>query len=255
MHPEDKENNKQMKAALLLLPNLLGQVPHHSMVLPASVERAVATIDGLICESETAGRRYLGYFTTKKPAREIPLAVYDARTPDGDIDFFLEPIRNGERWGLVSDAGLPCIVDPGYKLVARARSSGIAVQGFTGPSAIMHALMLSGLPGQQFAFHGYLAKDPAGRTKALLQLEKNSLSGSATQIFIETPYRNQHLLETALEILQPETLLCVAWDLTLPSQGILSQTIAQWKKMPVPNLDKKPAVFLVFRSSLSGVKY
>lgn len=246
---DTEENNKAAKAALLLLPNLLGEIPHHSMVLPASVDRAVATIDGLICESETAGRRYLGHFVTKKPAREIPLAVYDERTHDGDIDFFLEPIRQGERWGLVSDAGLPCIVDPGHKLVARARASGIAVQGFSGPSALMHALMLSGLPGQRFAFHGYLAKDPKERGKALVQLERSSASSDATQIFIETPFRNQHVLETALEVLQPDTLFCAAWNLTMPSQGILCQSIAQWKKMPLPNLEKKPVVFLLFQKN------
>lgn len=240
-------NNKMAKAALLLLPNLLGEILHHSMVLPASVDRAVSTIDGLICESETAGRRYLKHFVTKKPAREIPLAVYDEHTRDSDIDFFLEPIRQGERWGLVSDAGLPCIVDPGHKLVARARTSGIAVQGFSGPSALMHALMLSGLPGQRFAFHGYLAKDAKERGKALTLLERSSASCDATQIFIEAPFRNQHLLETAIDVLQLDTLFCAAWNLTMPSQGILCQSIAQWKKMPLPNLEKKPVVFLLFR--------
>ena len=231
-------------SALLLLPNLLGEMPHHEMFLPASVDRAVESIDGLIAESESCGRRYLKRFKTAKPAHEIPIALLNEHTPDEDIDFLLEPIANGERWGFVSDAGLPCIADPGSKLVFRARQRGIAIQAFVGPSSVMLALMLSGLPGQNFTLNGYFEKQPEQRAGQIKRLEKRSSQEHSTQIFIEAPYRNAYALEALLESLKPETLLCVAWDLTLPTQGLMSQSVSQWKKMALPNLEKKPAVFL-----------
>lgn len=235
-----------MKPALLLLPNLLGEHKNHEAFLPASVDKAVQTLDGLIAESEKGGRRFLSRFQTKKPVNEIPIALLNEHTPDDHLDFLLEPIRQGERWGLVSDAGIPCIADPGSKLVKRAKQSGIIVQAFVGPSAIFLSLMLSGLPAQQFTFHGYLDKDPDMRKKKIRQIEKASKTEHYTQIFIETPYRNRQTLESLLETLDDSTWLCVAWELTLPTQGVLSQPVALWKKSPLPNLEKKNAIFLVY---------
>lgn len=233
------------KAALLLLPNLLGEHKHHELFLPPSVDRAVESIDGLIAESESGGRRYLGHFRTEKPANEIPIALLNEHTKDQDLDFLLEPVTKGERWGLVSDAGVPCIADPGAKLVSRARQIGIPIQAFVGPSSIIFALMLSGLSGQQFTFHGYLDKEPSKRKQQIRQLEQDATKNHYTQIFIETPYRNMHTLQSLLEVLSDATKLCVAWDLTLPTQGILSQSVTVWKKSPLPNLDKKNAIFLL----------
>ena len=233
------------KPALLLLPNLLGELKHHEPFLPASVDKAVATLDGLIAESPAEGRRYLSRFKTKKPVNDIPIALFNEHTPDADLDFLLEPIRKGERWGLISDAGLPCVADPGAKIVSRARQSGLIVQAFVGPSSMMLALMLSGLPGQRFSFVGYLDKEPKKRVAAIRQLEQKSKDEDATQIFIEAPYRNAHVLESLVQTLNDATLLCVAWDLTLPTQGVLSQPVVFWKKSPLPNLEKKPAVFLL----------
>lgn len=235
----------QLKPALLLLPNLLGEIKHHEPFLPSSVDKAAATLDGLISESEAAGRRFLGRFSTKKPAAEIPIALFNEHTPDADIDFLLEPIRHGERWGLISDAGMPCIADPGARLVKRARDSGIVVQAFIGPSSILLALMQSGLSGQRFYFAGYLDKEPKQRQLQIKALEKRSASDKATQIFIETPYRNKHTLDSLMQVLQDDTILCVAWDLTLPTQGIVSQSVKMWKKSPLPNLEKKAAIFLI----------
>jgi 16S rRNA (cytidine1402-2'-O)-methyltransferase len=233
------------KPALLLLPNLLGEHQHHSLYLPSSVDKAVSTLDGLIAESASAGLRYLGRFATKKPPNQLPIALYNLHTPDEEIDFLLEPIQKGERWGLVSDAGVPCVADPGSKLVRRARQRGIVVQAFVGPVSWLLALMLSGLPGQCFYFAGYLAKEPSQREKEIKELEKRAKKEHCTQIFIETPFRNRHLLESLLKILDEETYLCIAWELTLPGQGILSQKVGDWKKSPLPNLDKKNAVFLI----------
>lgn len=240
--------NTQQKPALLLLPNLLGDTNHHQPYLPVSVDKAVASLDGLIAESASVGRRYLSRFTTKKPANDIPIALFNEHTPDGDIDFLLEPIRKGERWGLISDGGLPCIADPGSKLVHRARNSGIVVQAFVGPSSLLLALMLSGLPAQRFYFAGYLDKEPKKRETEIKEHEKRSKKELATHLFIEAPYRNRHLLESFLNVLGDKTELCVAWDLTMPTQGVVSQTVGQWKKSPLPNLEKKAAVFLIAAS-------
>ena len=230
--------------ALLLFPNLLGDFRHAEVFLPASVFKAMQTIDGLIAESETEGRRYLKRFETKKPPLEIPIALFNEHTPESDLDFLLEPIAKGERWGLVSDAGLPCIADPGSKLVLRAMQRGIYTQAFVGPSSILLALMLSGLPGQKFFFQGYLNKDPHKRKDQIKSLSQQSRLEQTTQIFIEAPYRNQHALETLLQTLPEKALLSVAWDLTLPTQGVMTQSMAQWKKCSPPNLEKKPAIFL-----------
>lgn len=239
------------KPALLLLPNLLGEQRHHSPFLPASVDKAMQSLDGLIAESEQGGRRYLSRFQTKKPASEIPIALLNEHTPDDHMDFLLEPIIKGERWGLVSDSGLPCIADPGAKLVSRARKLGIQIQAFIGPSSIFMALMLSGFSGQRFTFHGYLHKDLNQRLKQISQLELISKTDNSTQIFIEAPYRNQLMLQSLIEKLSDNTLLCVAWDLTMPSQGVLSQSVAVWKKSPLPNIDKKNAIFLISSESLT----
>lgn len=233
------------KPALLLLPNLLGDMPHHGVFLPASVDRAVQSIDGLIAESESGGRRYLSRFTLERKPQDIPIALYNVHSQQNDLDFLLEPILQGQRWGLVSDCGLPCIADPGHKLVFRAKQVGITVQAFVGPSAPILALMLSGLPAQSFAFHGYLHKDPQQRTAQIRHLEKISKTDHATQVFMEAPHRNKYTLEALIAALSPDTLLCVAWDLTLPTQGVITQTAATWKRMPLPNLDKKPALFLI----------
>lgn len=236
---------KTKKAALLLLPNLLGEHKHYQLFLPSSVDTAVKSLDGLISESEQGGRRFLGHFDTEKAAHLIPLALLNEHTPDADLDFLLEPVLKGERWGLVSDAGVPCVADPGYKLVRRARQLGVTIQAFVGPSAILMALMLSGMPGQRFSFRGYLPKDEAGRKAEVRKLEQASSATQATQIFIEAPYRNAMTLADIVATLNDKTWLCVAWDLTLPTQGVMSQPIAHWKKCPLPNIDKKPAIFLV----------
>lgn len=237
------------KPALLLLPNLLGEHRYAEMFLPSSLFKAMQTIDGLIAESESEGRRYLKRFNTKKSAMEIPIALFNEHTLDRDIDFLLEPITKGERWGLVSDAGLPCIADPGSKLVFRAMQVGISIQAFVGPSSIFLALMLSGLPGQKFFFHGYLDKEPIKRKEQLKHLFQQSQKESATQIFMEAPYRNKHTLESLLQVLPDHAFLSVSWDLTLPTQGVMTQSMAHWKKCTLPNLEKKPAIFIFTAST------
>jgi 16S rRNA (cytidine1402-2'-O)-methyltransferase len=232
-------------AALLLLPNLLGEHKHHEIFLPQSVDKAVLTLDGLIAENEQAGRRFLKRFHGDKQVHMTPITLFNEHTPDEDLDFVLQPIIDGQRWGLVSDAGLPCIADPGSKLVKRARQLGISIQSFVGPSSILTALMLSGFSGQKFTFNGYLPTDPIKLKTAIQTLEKTAIKEETTQIFMEAPYRNIKTLEVVMDSLKPETQLCIAWDLTLPTQGIVSQTVGVLKKSPMPNIEKKPAIFLI----------
>lgn len=234
-----------MKPALLLLPNLLGDHKHHELFLPPSVDKAMTSIQGLISESVKEGRRYLSRFQLDKPVHEIPLALCNKHTRDDEIDFLLEPVMKGERWGLISDCGLPCLADPGARLVKRAKEVGIPVKAFVGPSSIVLALMQSGLSGQHFSFHGYLDKDSARLRKQIQQLEQTPV----THIFMERPYQNQATLEALVDTLAPDTQLCVAWELTNPDQGVLTQSVAIWRKSPLPNLEKRNALFLFSRSS------
>lgn len=232
------------KPALLLLPNLISENKHHELFLPQSVDKAVTSLDGLIAESEKAGRRYLSRFKTEKAPHDIPLALYNKNTPDEDIDFYLEPMQKGERWGLISDSGLPCIADPGAKIVSRARILGIPIQAFVGPSSILMALMLSGLNGQNFAFHGYLDKDSAKLRLAIQRLSTEAKRRKSTQIFMERPFCNQQTLEILLDTLDEDAELCIAAELTGPDQMVMTQTVNNWKKSPLPALDKKNTLFL-----------
>lgn len=234
------------KSTLYLFPNLLGNQRFHEPWLPASVDKAVLEIDGLIAESPQGGRSFLNRFRTKKPPYEIPLALLNEHSKKEDLDFLLEPLVEGQSWGMVSDAGLPCVADPGANLVRRARQRGIQIKAFVGPSAIMLSLMLSGLPGNRFDFHGYIPKKNPERIRKIVEMERDSKKGKSTQIFIEAPYRNGATFQDLLTSLHSETLLCIAWDLTLPTQGVICQSVAVWKKSVSPNIDKKPCVFLVY---------
>ncbi|NGX61497.1 MAG: Ribosomal RNA small subunit methyltransferase I [Chlamydiae bacterium] len=228
---------------LYLLPNLLGSNLDHSLFLPISVDHAVSTLDGLIAESEGGGRRYLKQFSTKKKPHEMPIALLKSSAQKNELDFLLEPVINGENWGVVSDCGLPCLADPGAALVRRARYHNLLVHTFSGPSSITHALVLSGLSGQSFHFHGYLPKEPKERAKTLKVYEKTLRT---THIFIEAPYRNLHTYQACLDTLKPTTLLSVATQLTTPEEWIQTAPISWWRtqKEISSKIMKKPTIFL-----------
>jgi len=231
-----------MKGKLLVLPNLLNKEAHHELFLSSSVDKAVSTMQGLIAESEKEARAYLKRFTFPdgRTFRDIPIELFNEHTQE--VDELLDPLKKGECWGLISDAGLPILADPGHQLVRRAYHLGIRVHAFIGPSSLVQALLLSGLPAQRFAFHGYLPRSPKDWLKSI---EARSEEEHATQVFIEAPYRNEKLLATLLETLHPKTLLCIAWDLTLPTQGVETHPVSAWKRRTLPSLHKKPAVFLL----------
>ncbi len=229
---------------LLLLPNLIGNQREHSSFLPESVDNAVKNMDGLIAESFKGGRGYLRRFVDEP--HNVPLALLNEHTKDDEFDFLLEPMVNGETWGLVSDAGLPCLADPGANLIYRARQRGIPIQAFVGPSSLMLGVMLSGLPSQRFSFHGYIPRDKQERVDAIRKMERRSKEEDATQLFIEAPYRNDDVTKALLETLHPKTMLCAAVDLTLSSQMVVCFSVDVWKKRPLPNLNKKPTIFLIY---------
>ena len=203
---------------------------------------AVQSLDGLIAESDSGARRFLSLFGREK----LVVAVYNKNSAEDLVDFLLAPIRKGERWGLLSDAGLPCIADPGHQLVARARTLGLKVEAHAGPSSLFLALMLSGLPGQNFHFHGYPDRNP------LPQIKK--LPPGVTHLFIEAPHRSGEFLKQLIDTLPDEALLSLSWDLTLPTQNTLTHKVELFKKMPLPNLTKKPAIFCIFVREIGLVK-
>ena len=231
-----------MSAKLILLPNLLDENGSVEMFLPPAVATAVQSIQGLIVESEKAGRRYLRKFLSHEAMAAMPLRTLNEHTKD--LAELIEPLQRGEIWGLISDAGLPCLADPGTDLVALCHAKGIAIETYAGPSSIIFALQLSGFSGQKFAFHGYLPKESPQIEQAIGELEKRAKG--ETQIFIEAPYRSAKLLTLLLTKLHPDTRLCVAASLTTPAQRVVSQSIAQWKQTPF-TLVKEPVVFLVSR--------
>lgn len=229
------------KGQLLLLPNLLNKEADHTLFFPQSVDRAVSLLDGLIAESEKEGRAYLKRFTYSdgKSFRDISIKLLNKHHQE--IEELLKPMKEGQIWGLISDAGLPVLADPGYFLVKRAYDLGVKVKAFIGPSSLTLALILSGLPAQSFAFHGYL---PKNYPTLLKELEERSKKEKATQMFIEAPFRNQKMLESLLEILSDETLLCIAWDLTMPTQGVETHPVKTWKKRSLPSIQRRPTIFL-----------
>lgn len=229
---------------LYLIPVTLGD-DNISKVLPADVLSLAQQLDTFVVESEKSARHFLSTIKTIKPVRELTLNLLNEHTEDKDVAALLAPLLAGKDVGLMSDAGCPGIADPGAKLVELAHQKGVRVVPFVGPSSIVLSLMASGLNGQQFAFLGYLPIDKALRNQKLKEIEKRSLSHKETQLFIETPYRNQHILEAILAVCQPNTRLCVACDISLSTEMIITKSIASWKKNLLPELHKRPTVFLL----------
>lgn len=225
---------------LYLLPNLLADHESHAAYLPSSVDAAVSRICGLIAENEKEGRRFLRRFQYEgRTFRDIPIRLLNEHTTPSQKKELLNEVFQKSPWGLISDCGMPCLADPGADFVLMAREKGIPIETFAGPSSILLALVLSGLGGQHFTFHGYLPKEEPQLTQEIKKLEKTP----STHLFIETPYRNQKLLEKLLSALHDETWLCVACDLTLPSQFVETKKIKDWKKKALPDINKRPAVF------------
>lgn len=231
------------KGTLYLIPTPLGPDANHS--LPPYLIDQLHRLDYFIAERAKTARHFIKSTQPVKPFSELEFAELNKRTLPEDLQTMLQPALEGHDMGLLSEAGCPGVADPGAKIVAMAHQKGIKVVPFVGPSSILLALMASGMNGQQFAFHGYLPAKKPELSKSLRQLEQQSARFKQCQIFIETPYRNLGFLDEAFKTLSPGTRLCIAADLTLESEYILTQTIGKWRKTTLPDLHKRPAIFVL----------
>lgn len=230
-------------ASIYLIPNLLGESP--LTVLSPQVAQAVQELTYFVVENEKSARKFIKLIAPDKPQSELQISVIDKHQSTPDYAAYLTPYLQGHSIGIISEAGCPGVADPGAEIVRVAHQKALRVIPLVGPSSLLLAMMSSGLNGQNFAFNGYLPIDKQVRRKTLKILERKVQEGQS-QLFIETPYRNQQLLSDLIETLQPDTLLCIATDLTLPTESIRTLPIGQWKHTSV-DLQKRPTLFIIGR--------
>ena len=229
---------------LYLIPVPIDQNDRESILLEKH-RKIVEHLDYFIVENEKTARFYLGALDLHKPINQLHFEVLTQTTTPEDIRHYLTPLLEGFDVGLLSESGCPGVADPGSKVVALAHQKNIKVIPMTGPSSIIIALMASGLNGQQFKFHGYLPSEKEDRIKKIITIENESNKYHETQIFIETPYRNQHIFNDMIDKLQDKTKLCIALDMTSENEFILTKSIKDWKRETAPDLKNKPCVFLL----------
>lgn len=234
---------KNSQGRLYLIPSILGD-NEPLEVLPISIKGAIEAIDFYIVENEKSARRFIKKISPRKSQSKLKIEALNKFTEQAAIPTFLKPCFEGYDVGIISDAGCPGIADPGADVVKIAHEKNIKVVPMVGPSSILLAMMASGFNGQNFAFTGYLPIESADRKKAIKTLERTSREMKQSQIFIETPYRNDKLLQELLKLLSPNTKLCVACDITLPTEQIATKTVSEWKHMKW-ELHKRPAIFIV----------
>ncbi len=233
-----------MSGNLVLIPTSLGDTDTQRF-LPREVSKRLEEIRFFVVEQERTARRFLKKVNDAINIDALTFNILNKHTAREMVRTYLKPCINGEDVGLMSESGLPAVADPGAELVRAAHQMDLRVVPLVGPSSIFLALMSSGLNGQNFAFSGYLPRPRNERIRAIRRLEKRSVQERQTQIFMETPYRNNQLLSNILEICHPRTLLCIAADITLEQEFIKTRTIEDWKKEK-PDLNKRPAIFLLY---------
>ena len=229
---------------LYLIPVPIDQNDRESVLLEKH-RKIVEHLDYFIVENEKTARFYLGALNLHKPINQLHFEVLTQTTHPENITHYLTPLLEGLDVGLLSESGCPGVADPGSKMVALAHQKDIKVIPMTGPSSIILALMASGLNGQQFKFHGYLPSEKEDRIKEIILIENESSKYHETQIFIETPYRNQHIFNDLIDKLQDKTKLCIALDMTSENEFILTKSVKDWKKVTALDLKNKPCVFLL----------
>jgi 16S rRNA (cytidine1402-2'-O)-methyltransferase len=237
------EPGSRRAGTLFLVPTLLGAAQADGS-LPPAVQARVRALPAFVAESAKSARQFLKAIGFPRPLAHTPIEELNEHTPAARIPGLLQPLREGLDLGLLSEAGCPAVADPGSALVARAHAEGLRVVPLVGPSSLLLALMASGLNGQRFCFHGYLPVERAAREDSIRRLERSSRNELTAQLMIETPYRNNRLLTSLTEVCQPDTLLCVAADLTLETQFVRTLPIVDWRKAP-PDLERRPAVFVL----------
>lgn len=239
-----KQESNMQQGKLYLIPVPIGsQIA--SAVLPQSVSDCAKKLKHFVAENAKSARAFLKTLPSDTPLQQIDIRELNEHTPASTLPDLLAPLLQGTDVGLISEAGCPAVADPGANLVALAHSNNIQVIPLVGPSSILLALMGSGLSGQNFAFHGYLPAKGDQRQKRLRDLEKDSRQAKRAQIFIETPYRNRQMLETLTQTCAPDTLICVASDLTTESEYIATRTSSEWRQCGIPDIDRRPTVFLL----------
>jgi 16S rRNA (cytidine1402-2'-O)-methyltransferase len=233
-----------MAGTLYLVPNLLGVVAPDA-ALPARTIDIARRLERWMVETPKAARAFLKALDVRRPIADLDILALGHEGTDSDFDSALAAVAAGHDLGLLSDAGCPGIADPGAALVAAAHARGLRVVPLVGPSAILLALMASGMNGQRFCFHGYLPVKPEPRASALRAIEQQSRASQRTEICIETPYRNVALLRAMSQTLSPRTRVCIAADLTLSTESIACRTAAQWRNEDAQRYDRRPAIFLL----------
>ncbi len=231
-----------MAGKLYLIPVTLGG-ENFVDVIPAGVLTVTRELRHFIVEDLRSSRRFLRMIDRNFPIDDTIFYELNEHTREDQISEYLDPLINGSDMGIMSEAGLPGIADPGAMIVALAHRKKIRIVPMSGPSSIILSLISSGFNGQSFTFNGYLPVRPAERAAKVRDLEKKAREGY-TQIFIETPYRNQKLIETLLSVLSNETMLCIAADITMPTEFIKAMKVSDWKRNP-PSIDDRPAVYLI----------
>jgi len=231
------------KATLYLIPLPLGESVLAD-VLPIHTIQITQKLKYFIAENAKTARQFLKQIEMPVPLQEIQVLEIDKHSESVDGDYFFDSLRNGNDAVFVSKAGMPAVADPGSKFVLQAHKEGIRVAPLTGPSSILLALASSGLNGQSFIFHGYLPKEKSARADKLKVIENNARKLQQTQIFIETPYRNDVLFQDIIQFCSASTLLCIASEISLPTELIQTKSIAEWKKNKI-SFNKKPVVFLL----------
>jgi len=226
-----------------LIPTPIGDTTAPDLVLPRQTLEVLCSVTYLIAERARTARAVLKAAGIEHPIQSISIVELNEHTPETALPGLLEPVLAGQNAGLMSEAGCPAVADPGAQLIALAHRRGIRVRPLIGPSAILLALMASGLNGQCFAFAGYLPQDAGARDQKLMQLEARSASHNETQLFIETPYRNQAIFDAMLARLSPATEIMVARSITLPDESIETRTVQAWRSQPAPTLPRTPTVF------------
>src|SRR6187402_785059 len=221
-----------MAGRLFLLPTWLLEDTDPAAVLPPPVLERIRSLDTFVVENAKSARRFLAACGHPRPMRDIVMAELDEHTAPEQVASLLDAALAGQDVGVLSEAGVPAVADPGAALVAEAHRRGVAVVPCVGPSSILLALMASGLQGQRFRFLGYLPAEAAARRAAIVELERQSARDGETQVFIETPYRNEALLADLVAACRPATRLCVAADLTGPSEWIRSVAVERWRAAP-----------------------
>ena len=232
-----------MTGKLYLIPTTLGDTEPLE-VMPISVKQIIEQLDYFIVENEKTARRYIKKITPNKPQSSLNFMMIDKYSNELETRNYLDVCDEGISVGILSEAGVPGVADPGATVVKQAHDKGIQVIPLVGPSSILMAMMASGMNGQNFAFNGYLPIDKSERKRAIKELEKLSRDKNQSQIFIETPYRNGKMLDHLKTTLQANTRLCVACDISLPSEYIKTYSMDRWKSEN-PDLHKRPAIFII----------